>query len=63
MNGNSLYNLSFTTQDRAYLRYHIETFHPNASENQYGFVKNKGYSIKTPINLEILDIFNNNRNT
>jgi hypothetical protein len=57
MNSSSLVNLAFTGDDRVYMQAHLVKFHPNFSENQFGMVRNKGFSCKTKVSKEIFNMF------
>jgi hypothetical protein len=57
MNSPKLKNIDFDVINRNIMYYHIKTKHPEMAY-KFGYVANKGYSLKGPVTLQILFLFN-----
>jgi len=59
MNSPTLVNMSFDNTDRDYMRYHLNKFHTRelANDNAWGNVGNKGFSCKTTVSREKVNLF------
>lgn len=56
MNSRNLINLAFDHVDRDYMKFHLDKFHPNYSENQFGYTA-AGFANKTSVSEDMLNLF------